>query len=359
MPEVPHSQCDAQFSAWVVAYEGEDSNPNPLDGLPCMCLHREMNAIVQRGYGGPDVLSLQEIPTPVPKENEVLVRVRAAALNVLDWRKMRADPFVARIVEGFRTPRQPVLGVDAAGVVEKVGRDVTHLTAGDEVFGLGRGSLAEYTVGKAFAPKPSNLTFQEAAALPVAGSTSLQAVRDVGRVQEGQHVLVNGAGGGVGHLLVQILKAHGAQVTATTRTEGTDLIRSLGADHVIDHTKDNFRARGERYHSIFEVGGELTCASCRDSLTPGGRLVYVGAGSGFGGPIGRFLGASCSEKVLRRPVTAFVSEASISDLQALKEMAEARSIKPVIHRSYGLAGVPEAVRFLEAGGVRGKIVITL
>lgn len=318
-----------------------------------------MKAIVQRGYGGPDVLSLQDVEPPTPKDNEVLVRVQAAALNVLDWRKMRADPFVVRFTDGFRTPKQPVLGVDTAGVVEQVGKDVTHLEPGDEVFGLGRGSLAEYTVGKKFSRKPSNLSFDQAAALPVAASTSLQAVRDVGEVGNLQHVLVNGAGGGVGHILVQIAKAYGAEVTATTRTDSTDLIASLGADHVIDHTKEDFRRRGERYHVIFEVGGDLTYAGCRDSLTTDGKLVYVGAGSGFGGPIGRFIGATFLGKVLKRPVTPLVSKESTAHLDVIKEMVEAGAVRPSIHRTYALADAPEAVRVLEAGGVQGKIVITI
>jgi NADPH:quinone reductase-like Zn-dependent oxidoreductase len=318
-----------------------------------------MKAIVQHGYGSTDVLSLQDIDEPVVADNEVLVRVRAAAVNVLDWRKMRAAPFIVRISDGFRRPKQPVLGVDTAGLVEGVGKDVTHLARGDEVFGIGRGSFAEYTVGSTFDRKPRNLTFEEAAAVPVAGSTALQAVRDLGKVEAGDRVLVNGAGGGVAHLIVQIAKVFGADVTATTRTNKLEFVRSIGADEVIDYTREDFRSRGKAYDAIFEVGGKLSFPKCRDVLVPDGRLILVGAGSGVGGPIGRFATASFRAKILKQPVIAFVSWETIEDLRTLREFIEAEKVAPIVDRTYALSDTADAVRFVEAGGVRGKVSIKI
>ena len=317
-----------------------------------------MKAIVQRGYGSPEVLSLADVAQPTLSDDDVLVRVRAASLNVLDWRKMRADPFVVR-AEGLFRPRQPVLGVDTAGVVEEVGKAVTHLTAGDEVFGIGRGSLAEYTVGKTFAPKPTNLTFEEAAAVPVAGSTALQAVRDIAKVQAGDRVLVNGAAGGVAHLVVQVANAFDAHVTATTSSKKMQFVHSLGAEEVIDYTLEDFRKKGTTYDVIFEVGGKLTLPGCREALTDSGRLVFVGAGSGLGGPIGRFMLSTLRQKVLKQPVTAFVSWESVEDLLTLKEMIESGKVRPLLDRTYPLAEAPEGVTYLESGKVQGKVVITV
>ena len=313
---------------------------------------------MQRGYGSSDVLSLQDVERPKVADDEVLVRVRAASLNVLDWRKMRADPFVVR-AEGLRTPRQPVLGVDTSGVVEEVGAGITDLKPGDEVFGIGKGSLAEYTVGKTFAPKPTNLTFEQAAAVPVAGSTSLQAVRDIAKLQPGERVLVNGAGGGVAHLLVQIAKAFDAHVTATTSPQKVDFVASLGADEVINYIREDFRGRGDRYDVIFEVGGKLTLPGCRNALTDAGRLIIVGAGSGVGGPIGRFMMSTFRAKALKQPVTAFVSWESTDDLVTLKEMVEAGQVTPRIARTYQVSETADAITYLESGKVSGKVVITV
>lgn len=317
-----------------------------------------VKAIVQRAYGSPEVLQLQEVDQPRVGDDHVLVRVHAASLNVLDWRKMRAKPFVIR-AEGLRRPRQPVLGVDTAGIVEEVGEAVTELEPGDEVFGIGKGSLAEFTVGKTLAAKPTNLTFEEAAAIPVAGSTAIQAVRDIGKVEAGDRVLVNGAGGGVAHFIVQIAKVFGAHVTATTSSEKVEFVRSLGADEVIDYTAEDFWTRGGPYEVIFEVGGKLTVGKVRGGLAGGGRLILVGAGSGIGGPIGRFIGSSLRSKLLRQPVTAFVSWESREDLITLKELIEAGKVRPAIDRTYPLKETPEAVTYLESGKVRGKVIITI
>ena len=318
-----------------------------------------MKAIVQEAYGSPDVLRLQDdVERPTVAEDQVLVRVHAASLNVLDWRKMRASPFVVR-AEGLRRPRQPILGVDTAGIVEEVGAGITHLKPGDDVFGIGKGSLAEYTVGKTFALKPASLTFEEAAAVPVAGSTSLQAVRDIAKLQPGERVLVNGAGGGVAHLLVQIARAFGGHVTATTSPQKVDFVASLGADEVIDYTSEDFRSSGAHYDVIFDLGGQLTLGGCRSALTSRGRLVFVGAGSGLGGPIGRFVISSFRAKVLKQRVTAFVSWESTEDLVRLKEMIEAGQVMSRIDRTYELTETPDAITYLESGKVSGKIVIKI
>lgn len=312
---------------------------------------------MQEAYGSADVLALRDVDVPKVGEDQVLVRVHAASINVLDWRKMRAAPFVIR-AEGLRRPRQPVLGVDTAGVVEAIGKSVRHLEPGDEVFGIGKGSFAEYTVGKAFAPKPANLSFEQAAAMPVAGMTALHSVRDIGKVEGGNRVLVNGAGGGVAHLTVQVAKVFGAHVTATTSSEKVEFVRSLGADEVIDYTSEDFRSRGARYDVIFELGGKLTMGGSRSSLAEGGRLIYVGAGSGVGGPLGRFIVSVFQAKVLRQPVKSFVSWETTEDLMTLKHMIESGNLRPLIDRTYSLADTPEAVTYVESGKVQGKVVIT-
>ncbi|MGH2808262.1 MAG: NAD(P)-dependent alcohol dehydrogenase [Actinomycetota bacterium] len=318
-----------------------------------------MKAIVQARYGPPaEVLSLADIEKPTVKDEEVLVRVRAASVNALDWRVIKADPFIVR-TGGLRRPKQPVPGVDAAGVVEEVGQDVTHLSPGDEVFGIGKGSFAEYTVGSHFAPKPANLTFDEAAALPVAGITALQSVRDLAHVEPGRKVLVNGAGGGVGTFTVQIAKAFGAHVTATTTTENVDLIGSLGADHVIDHTYEDFTAQDARYDAIFEVGRDLKLSDVRDALTPSGKLIYVGAGSGFGGPVGRLVFATVGGKVFRQPLVALISKESVEDLVTIKDLVEAGKLKPVIDSTHPLRETARAVSLLETGHPQGKVVISI
>jgi NADPH:quinone reductase-like Zn-dependent oxidoreductase len=318
-----------------------------------------MKAIVQESYGSPRILRVGDVDRPTPEDDAVLVRVRAASVNVLDWRRVRGSPFLIRLDEGLRRPKRPVLGVDTGGVVEEVGKDVHHLGPGDEVFGIGEGAFAEYTTGRTFVTKPANLSFKQAAAVPVAGLTALQAVRDKGRIQAGHRVLVNGAGGGVGTFTVQIAKAFGAEVTAVTRTASIDLVRSLGADHVIDHSREDFTRNGNRYDLIVEIGRKLRFPECWSSLTTNGRLIFVGAGGGVGGPIGRFVAASLRSRVLKQPVTAFVSWESTDDLLTLKDLIDAGKVTPVVERTYALSEAPEAVRSVESGGVRGKLVITV
>lgn len=319
-----------------------------------------MKAIVQEGYGRPNaVLRLAEVDRPAPDDDGVLVRVRAASVNALDWRRVRGSPSVLRLGGGLRTPKEPRLGVDAAGIVEEVGANVTDLRPGDEVFGVGTGAFAEYTTGTLFVPKPANLTFEEAAALPVAGLTALQGLRDKGKVEPGQRVLVHGAGGGVGTFTVMVAKAFGAEVTATSRPDKLDLVRSLGADHVVDYTREDLTRRGRRYDVIVDVGGNRSLSACRRALAPGGTLVLAGAGHGASGPIGRALAASFRSAVLRQRIVVFISKESTEDLLALKELVETGKVTPVIDRTFSLDRTPEAIRYLESENAGGKVVITV
>jgi NADPH:quinone reductase-like Zn-dependent oxidoreductase len=292
-------------------------------------------------------------------DDGVLVRVRAASVNALDWRRVRGSPFVLRFDEGLRRPKMPRLGVDTAGSVEEVGRNVKQLRPGDEVFGVGTGAFAEYTTGRTFVPKPANLTFEEAAAVPVAGLTALQGLRDKGGVRPGQSVLVYGAGGGVGTFTVQVAKALGADVTAASRPEKLDLVRSLGPDRVIDYTKEDFTEGGRRYDLIIDVGGDRSLSACRRALVPGGKLVLAGAGRGASGPIGRFLAAFVRSRALRQRIIAFISWESTVDLVVLKDLIEAGKVTPTVDSTYPLEKTSEAIRHLESGNVRGKVVVTM
>jgi NADPH:quinone reductase-like Zn-dependent oxidoreductase len=319
-----------------------------------------MKAIVHRSYGSPDVMRLEDIERPEPAEDEVLVRVKAASLNALDWYGISGRPKITRVMSGLRTPKDPRLGRDTAGVVEAVGSKITHLHPGDEVYGTGDGSLCEWIAGKHFAPKPKSISFEEAAAVPIAGMTALQGVRDVAPFEPGKKALVNGAGGGVGTFYVQVAKAFGAHVTATTSSEKVDLVRSLGADEVLDHDRQDFRDGGVTYDRIFEVGGKLTWPNARGAISSGGKLVMVGAGSrGFmGGPLGRPAVSGLRAAVLRQAVTFYISKESAEDLVALTELIEAGKVRPVIDSTYPLEEAADAMRRFESGPT-GKIVITL
>jgi NADPH:quinone reductase-like Zn-dependent oxidoreductase len=320
-----------------------------------------MKAITQEGYGPPDrVLSLADVEKPKLNDDDgVLVRVRAASINALDWRRMRGKPFVIRLGDGLRTPKEPGLGVDAAGVVEEVGKNVTHLSPGDEVFGIGKPTFAEYTTGETFVPKPARLTFEQAAAVPVAGYAALHGLRDKGRVKPGQRVLVHGAGGGVGTFSVMVARALGAEVTATTRTDKLDMVRSLEPDHVIDYTKEDFTEARGRYDVIMDVGGDRSISNCRRALAPGGTLVLSAAGQGVTGPLGRFAAAFFREKVLRQRVITYISQELMEDMVTLKEMIQAGAVTPLVDRTFPLAETSAAIRHLESGDARGKVVITV
>ena len=321
-----------------------------------------MQAIVYHTYGSPDVLKLEEVETPTPKDNEILVKVQAAATAAGDWHLLRADPFLVRLMYGLLTPKYKILGADVAGRVEAVGRSVTQFQPGDEVFGdlsrCGFGAFAEYVAAPAtaFALKPTNLTFAEAAAVPVSAVTALLGLRE-GNIQAGQQVLINGASGGVGTFAVQIAKAFGAEVTAVCSTSKVAMVRALGADHVIDYTQEDFTKNGERYELIMAANGYQPLSAYQRALTPQGRYVMTGGATAqmFEAML---LGAWRSKKGGQKLGNILVKP-SQTDLQVMKELIEAGKVKPVIDRCYPLPGVPDAIRYVEAGHAKGKVVITV
>jgi NADPH:quinone reductase-like Zn-dependent oxidoreductase len=321
-----------------------------------------VKAIIFDHYGPPEDLKLQEIPTPSPQDHEVLLKVRASSVNAADWHLMRADPFLVRLVIGWLKPKIRILGADVAGVVEAVGPGVTRLKVGDEVFGDlsggAWGAFAEYVCAPegALALKPARSTFEEAAAAPLAAVTALQALRKVGKLQPGQKVLINGASGGVGTFAVQIAKALGAEVTAVCSSRNVDLVRSLGATHVINYCKEDFTTQAQRYDLIVAANGYHPLSAYRRVLTPTGRYAMVG-GAGKQMAEAIFLGPLLSLGGGRK-LGNVMMKANAQDLQFLKELLEAGKVVPVIDRRYTLDQVPEAVRYVEEGHARGKVVIT-
>jgi NADPH:quinone reductase-like Zn-dependent oxidoreductase len=324
-----------------------------------------MKAIVQDRYGPPDVLELREVDKPVVADHEVLIRVHAAAVNARDWHVMRGDPYMARLVLGFGRPKAKIRGTDFAGRVEAVGKDVKRFRPGDEVFGEADGAFAEYVCAPddVVEPKPANLTFEQAAVVPLAGNTALMGLRDLGGVQPGQKVLVNGASGGVGTFAVQIAKSFGAEVTGVCSTRNVDLVRSLGADHVIDYTREDFTGNGQRYDVVLDLVGNRSLTECRRALTPAGTLVLSGGGvSGGGslvGPMGLILRGQALSRFVRHRLLVLTATPSKENLAALRELAESGKITPVIDRTYPLSDVPEAIRYLEVEHARAKVVITV
>ena len=321
-----------------------------------------MKAIVRDAYGSADVLRLAEIDTPVPGEREVLVRVRAAAVDAGVWHVMTGMPYVMRLAGfGIRAPKNPLLGYDVAGRVDAVGAAVTAFRPGDEVFGTCRGSFAEYATARAdrLASKPMNLDFEQAAATPVSGYAALQAVRDHGKVEAGQRVLIIGAGGGVGTFAVQIARAYGAEVTGVCSTAKTELVRSIGADHVIDYTREDVVDGHTRYDVIIDIAGNRSLSILRRALTPQGTLVIVGgedAGNWLG--IRRQLRAAALSPFVRQKLGTFISKEREQDLQELRALLEAGAVRPVVDRTFPLNEVPAAIRYLRDGRARGKVVIT-
>ena len=322
-----------------------------------------MKAIIHTEYGPPDVLQLIEVAKPAPKDDEVLLRIHAASLNPLDWHFMRGSPYAMRLMSGWRRPKDTRLGVDLAGKVEAIGSNVTQFHPGDEVFGASRGAFAEYVCAseKALMKKPANLTFEQAAAVPVAAFTALQGLRDKGRIQRGQKVLINGAAGGVGTLAVQIAKSFGADVTGVCSTRNVAMVRSLGADHVIDYTQEDFTKSGQRYDLIFDTVGNHSLSDCRRALTPGGTLVLVGAPNEgrWLGPLAGLLKAIVVSWFVSQKLLPFLAHFRKDDLLAARELLAAGKVVPVIDRSFPLSAVPDAVRYLEEGHARGKVVITM
>jgi NADPH:quinone reductase-like Zn-dependent oxidoreductase len=331
-----------------------------------------MKAIAQDRYGSPDALSFRAVGKPVAADDEILVQVQATAVNAYDWHVMRGDPYVARLmfpaVFGFSGPKNKVRGRDFAGRVEAVGKNVTRLRPGDEVYGdLGHanGAFAEYVsvVDSQVEPKPANLTFEQAAAVPLAGNSALMGVRDVAQVQPGQRVLINGASGGVGTFAVQIAKAFGAEVTGVCSTRNVDLVQSIGADYVIDYTQEDFARNGRPYDVVFDLVGNRSLRDYRRVLTPTGTLVLSGGGSSGGGsivgPVGLLIRSQLLNSFVRHRLVKLTEVPSRANLATLRELIESGDVTPVIDRTYPLSEAAEAIRYLEVQHARAKVVITV
>jgi NADPH:quinone reductase-like Zn-dependent oxidoreductase len=316
-----------------------------------------MKAIVQNGYGSAEVLKLAEVGRPAVKEGEVLVRVRATSINAGDYFSMRGRPWLIRFSVGFPRPRNYILGWDVAGTVEAVGDGVTGLGPGDEVFGAAAAAFAEYACAPegVFGPKPANLSFEQAAAVPTAALTALQGLRNTGKIRPGQKILVNGASGGVGTFVVQIAKVLGAEVTGVCSGKNTDLVRSLGADHVIDYTRDDFTKGKQRYDLIMDQVGNHSPSALRRVLTPAGRIQ---PNTGHGG-MGYVLESLLLSLFTRQHGKLFVADSNRKDLIALKDLIEAGKVTPVIDRTCPLGDVPEALAYAEEGHVPGKVVVAV
>jgi len=324
-----------------------------------------MKAVIYDKYGPPDVLVLGEIDTPVATGSDVLVRVIAAAVNPGDWDLLHGTPYLLRAVTGLRKPKNRVLGLAIAGRVESVGGNVTRVKPGDEVFaGISRGGFAEYALvpQDAIALKPSNLTFDQAAAVPVAGVTALQGLRDIGRVQPGHKVLINGASGGVGTFAVQVAKALGAEVTGVCSTANVDLLGSIGADHVIDYTREDFTRHGDRHDVVFDNVGNRSLSDCRRAVKRGGTLIpnsNKGSGRWVGSYLRRAVLALLVSPFVRQRLRPFAATEKVEDLAALRDLIESGKITPVIDRMYPLHETAKALDYYGQGHTRGKVVITV
>jgi NADPH:quinone reductase-like Zn-dependent oxidoreductase len=324
-----------------------------------------MRAIVYTEYGSPDVLHLKEIEQPIPNDNEVLIKVHAASANPADWHLMRAEPFLARLANGLRKPKHTMLGADAAGRIEAIGRNATQFQVGDDVFGCMAlnelGSFAEYVCARedVLALKPDKITFEQAAAVPLAAFTALQGLRDKGQIRSGQRVLINGASGGVGTFAVQIAKSFGTEVTGVCSTRNLDMVRSIGADHVIDYTQTDFTRNGQQYDLIFDAVGNRSVSDYQRALSPNGICAVAGFAT-----LSRLfqvilLGAWVSKTGSKKIGLMKTANPNKRDLLLIKELLEAGKVIPVIDRRYALSEVPAAIRYLEEGHARGKVVITV
>jgi NADPH:quinone reductase-like Zn-dependent oxidoreductase len=351
------------LSLWIfIAYWASTNDCNRNAAAPS----NPMKAIRYCEYGSPDVLKFEDVEKPVPDDNQVLIKVRAASLNALDAYMIR-DAWLNRLIFGLRKPRDTRLGRDVAGQVEAVGKNATQFKPGDEVFGICRGALAEYACPseRSLVIKPPNVSFEQAASLPLAGLTALQGLRQ-GKIQPGQKVLINGATGGVGTFAVQIAKTFGANVTAVCSTRNVDLVRSIGADHVIDYTKEDFTKRDQRYDVIFDNVCNHSFAERRRVLTPKGICVLAGMG-GAGVKEGQAIGRIAGNLFTARGLSSFtdqkfaqyMTKMSKQDLIMLGDLVETRKITPVIDRHYKLREAPEALRYLNEGHARGKVIITV
>ena len=323
-----------------------------------------MKAIVYERYGKPDVLELREVDEPEVSDDGVLVRVRATSVNPVDWHTMTGTPYLARTQAGVRKPKVGRLGTDFAGTVEAVGKDVTQFQPGDEVFGARTGALAEYVSvreGRAVMPKPAGVSFEQAAAVPVAAITALQGLRDKGNIQPGHKVLINGASGDVGTFALQIAKSFGAEVTGVCSTRNVELVRSLGADRVVDYTREDFTRDGERYDLMLDNAGNRSWSECKRVLADGAICVGVGGPktNPLWGPLGRFAVRSVRTRRARTKFLFFIAALTKQDLTVLSELLESGKVTPVIDRRYELADAAEALAYLGAGHARGKVVVTV
>jgi len=321
-----------------------------------------MKAAIYTRYGPPDVIQIAEVAKPVPRDNEVLIKVRAASVNPLDWHFMRGEPYLVRIMAGLRKPRSPRLGADVAGQVEAVGRNVTQFKPGDEVFGTCRGALAQYVCApeSRLVIKPNSISFEQAASVPVAALTALRGIRNNGKVQPGHKVLINGAAGGVGTFAVQIAKSFGADVTGVCSTRNVEMVRSLGADHVVDYTQEDFTKTDKRYDVILDNMTNHPLSAVKRILNPKGIFAAVGGSSGpwmleFFSLLFKMLLLSWFSS---KKLGMVMAKSSKEDLNAICQLLQTGKVKPVIDRRYTLSEAPEAIRYLEQGHARGKVVIT-
>ena len=322
-----------------------------------------MKAIVYAHYGSPDVLRLEDIPKPAPGDDDVVISVRASTVNPADWHFMRGTPYLVRVMTGLNKPRSRQLGIDVAGEVDTVGRNVTQFKPGDHVFGWCRGAFAEYTSIRASAiiTKPLNVTFEQAACVPVAAVTALQGLRDKGRIQPQQNVLVNGASGGVGTFAVQLAKSFGAEVTGVCSAANVEMVRSIGADHVIDYTRENFTSGKTRYDLILDNAGNHSLSAIRRVLRSTGRYVQVG-GPNTGqwvGPLAAPLKALVYSRFVSLKFGMFIAKGNKADMATITDLMTAGKVTPVIDRRYALSDVAAAIRYLEEGHARGKVVINV
>jgi NADPH:quinone reductase-like Zn-dependent oxidoreductase len=325
---------------------------------------QRMKAIVYRCYGGPEVLSFEDVAKPVLEDDRILVKVHAAAVNPLDWHYMRGTPYLVRVDGGIGAPKNIKIGVDFAGVVEAVGKNVKMFKPGDEVFGGASGALAEYVTvreQRAVVLKPTNMSFEQAATVPIAAVTALQALRDKGKVRSGQKVLINGASGGVGTFAVQIAKSYGAEVTGVCSTRNVEIVRSIGADHVIDYKQIDFTQGSQQYDLIIDAVGNHALSDLRRVLTPSGTLVVVG-GAGEGnwiGPLERPVNAAVYSLFVSQTFVSILAELNPQDLNVLRELMQAGKLTPVIDRRYPLSETPAAITYLEEGRARGKVIVNV
>jgi NADPH:quinone reductase-like Zn-dependent oxidoreductase len=322
-----------------------------------------MKAAIYERYGPPDVVQISDVEKPVPNHGEVLIKVRAASVNPYDWHFIRGLPYVLRLVAGMRKPKDTRLGADVAGQVEAIGRNVTHFSPGDEVFGTCRGAFAPYARASesTLVTKPKHVTFEQAASAPIAALTALQGLRDKGHIQPGQKVLINGAAGGVGTFAVQIAKSFGADVTGVCSTRNVEMVRSIGANQVVDYTHEDFTQSGRRYDIVLDAVGNHSLSACRRVLNAKGILVMAGgtAGRWMIGPLTRGVTAGVMSRFTSQNMIGILAKPNQGDLTILGELMATGKVTPVIDRRYSLREVPEAIRYLEAGHAQGKVVITL